>query len=128
MPINNPAASDAAALIAIHAAINDAHHTPPTPRVIDTGSYVGDGAANRQITTGFKCSKVMVMSNAQRGIVAVVFAGGNKTLNMTDIANQRQTPGICVELHATDGFLVNVDPDYGYNVNSETFRYWAISE
>lgn len=93
----------------------------PSARTVATGSYTGDGTDNRQITTGFKCSFIVLSSSisARRwtvipniSIYDLVGAGGNVVT--TD----------CL-IHATDGF--EVDNLYA-NANTQVYRYWAISE
>lgn len=85
---------------------------------IATGNYTGNGADNRQITTGFKCSLVILtwtLSSSRIVIptaLAIDIADG--VSDITDVA-----------LHATDGFEVD---NQWMNSNAVTYYYWAISE
>lgn len=109
----------------------DLHKHAAAGAQVATGSYTGDGTANRQITTGFKCSRVVIM-------------GGRKSCQweiIPDISfyhTALDTPLHCIDsayswLHASDGFVVNKGCGnnanyYGANENTYTFYYWAISE
>jgi len=89
-------------------------------RPIITGSYSGDDADDRQITTGMKCTRVcitqdgnagnwvMIPGDARSGWTGALLAGGS-------------------ELHATDGFTVYQTTD-AINAVGQTYRYWAIGE
>jgi len=89
---------------------------------VATGSYVGNDADDRQITTGFKCSLVIIIGTYQ-GIMIP-----NATLTKTsathfvdDVAAQY--------LHATDGFVVaKTTPTNSLNKNAVVYYYSAISE
>lgn len=87
---------------------------------VATGTYTGNDTDDRQITTGFKCSMVLLMSEATVIMWIAMPDGtlqqrGGTTAHVTDLL-----------LHATDGFVVDqVDanrPVY------DPYNWWAISE
>lgn len=89
---------------------------------ITTGTYTGDGGSDRQITTGFQCSMVILWNQtdavaADTYIITFVsifsFAGVSHTNDIT--------------LHATDGFTVGQTAADPTNENGDVYRYWAIS-
>ncbi|MBA7481125.1 hypothetical protein ES707_16595 [subsurface metagenome] len=97
-------------------------HNPPVvvgAKQIATGSYTGDGTVGRQITTGFKCSLVILFRVTSPGVTVCWVAIPNAT---------RQFDGASatgdLALHATDGFTVGG----AGNGNTFPFYYWAISE
>lgn len=99
MPINNPP-------------------TPPSIRKLAIDSFAGDNGNNRQITTGFKCS-----------MVVVIRSDGGKTALMIqsveiDLENATLYTG-GTAIHATDGFIVSQTTDL-INGSGLTYRYWAI--
>ncbi len=90
---------------------------------IATGTYTGNDADNRQITTGFKCSMAVVWANY--GLGEWWFTIGTK--NMYFISGVY--PDLDLEdltLHATDGFVV--DHAKANESPVGTYNYWAISE
>jgi len=110
---------EAVAAIAIHAALANVHHG------IATGSYVGNETA-RQVTTGFKCSMVIITSfdgqNAPEQWVAIP----NATLVHYQAAAKHADDTVRAFLHATDGF--SLDNTVAANKTGSTYYYWAISE
>ena len=110
----------------IHAAISDAHHSPGAK--VASGTYTGNNGANRQITTGFKCSLVICMSitltpNACWIVIPSIGAEidtGNSSFYTAQMNR--------VLLHATDGFIVDDADTDSANYNTEVYFYWAISE
>lgn len=93
----------------------------PVGKSIATGSYTGNGADDRQITVGFKCSlvlifatyaitKVILIPNYQISIEAALEVAGGTAL------------------HATDGFTVYQTADQMNDDFPVTYYYWAISE
>ena len=109
---------NAPALIATHKDDANAHHTPPATRTIVSGTYAGNDTDNRQITTGFKCSLVILCQSlgATRIVIPTALAidVSDGMADMTD-----------AELHATDGFVVD---QTAMNMSGVTYYYWAISE
>jgi len=87
---------------------------------IATGSYAGDNITNRNVTTGFKCSLVIVMVPAA-GAALLFFMIPSVA---KDAGGADRTAVIA--LHATDGFTC-IDASF-YNVTGTTYYYWAISE
>jgi len=92
-----------------------------THRKVDTGSYTGDNADNRQITTGFKCSIAYVKRRANT--TQNMIAHANESFKWSDLTTL--TGGSA--LHATDGFIVYKTTD-NTNLTTVTYDYWAISE
>lgn len=95
---------------------------PAGGATVATGTYSGNGADDRQITTGFKCSLVILYNVTQH-------TASHSTMliptNPFGFDGADRLAGC--ELHATDGFTVDKAADYG-NVNTDTYYYWAISE
>lgn len=83
-----------------------------------TGSYAGNSANDRQITTGFKCSLVLVfhLTYPQHSRICMP----NATIEIK--AGAAKTDLL---LHATDGFVVD---QVDLNFSGETYYYWAIGE
>ena len=97
--------------------------TPPSVPTILTGTYTGDASDGRQITTGFKCSRVIIMetTNVRRCMMI-------PTCSMMDIGSSAITVVTARQyLHATDGFVVSQATDF-MNATAQIFRYWAIGE
>ncbi len=91
---------------------------------IATGSYTGDDViTGRQITTGFKCSAVIIFNatdiQALECCIAIPSAG--RTFTGTAVTTS-------VKPHATDGFIVGHYNKASFNDSGEIFYYWAISE
>lgn len=93
----------------------------PSPRIIVTGTYTGNDADNRQITTGSKCSMVIVLSNGTQDEI-VVFIPNRVTMVADSGCAIRGT----LSLHASDGFVVHGSTDP--NASGIVYYYWAISE
>lgn len=111
--------------ITTHAGVSDAHHTPPSTRTVATGSYTGNETA-RQITTGFKCSLVIVhTSSGTTGDESSVLIP-NITIGHTEATSKHETRTAQISLHASDGFSLSNSPVA--NDNGVTYYYWAISE
>ncbi len=86
---------------------------------IATGSYTGNGADDRQITTGFKCSRVVAQQNLARG--REIYGTLPNAIDQADgVADKTD-----LALHATDGFVVD---NTIMNYVDQTYYYWAISE
>jgi len=98
----------------------DAGATRQIPTLISS-TYVGNAGANRQITTGFKCSLVIVTDSIAYLLISQR-ADGNTRLHITPAIAFNQGD---VLLHATDGFVVDGNPA---NANAVTYTYWAISD
>lgn len=98
----------------------------PVPKTIATGSYVGNASNNRQVTTGFKCSLVIIIAQAAGSLAA-----GHIWVLIPSISADADTspatviPAADAVLHGTDGF--EVDEDHA-NETGATYYYWAISE
>lgn len=97
---------------------------PPT-RTIDTGSYTGNDAVDRQITTGFKCSLVIIIKSTfdkqWTALVASCVCHAVVDPFHTSVEH-------LVRLHASNGFYVSGDTIAGANESPDTYDYWAISE
>jgi len=111
MPLNNPGVSG--------------------PSIV-TSNYTGNASdAIRQITTGFKCSLVIVGSGSNPALedvgivfgstIAIHFRTPDNTLQLTTGDN-------FLVLHATDGFNVGGDVNNRLNESGKFYWYWAISE
>ncbi len=89
---------------------------------IATGTYTGNDGNNRQITTGFKCSLVILYSPWSTKVLAVMMPDGGAEV-ATAVFGMTGGSG----LHATDGFVVYHTTDF---INEDTIvtPYWAISE
>ena len=91
-----------------------------------TGSYTGNAAETaRQITTGMKCSMVVILAVAGGDKVILVIipneAISQKAAVTFDITAK------CV-IHATDGFTVSFNNLEFGNLLDQVYYYWAISE
>lgn len=95
---------------------------------IATGSYTGDAGASRQITTGFKCSCVIVICALLDDARNLFFLIPNITIHHKhSIAPVNKTT--ITYLHASDGFVVShTDVNNSSNTGDQTYYYWAISE
>ena len=95
-----------------------------TTRTIVTGSYTGNDGTNRQVATGFKCSFVFIHQDTEDSTAATMLLIPNVSIALAGI----EKPAYA-SLHATDGFVVGdgAMPNH-FNVTSETYYYWAISE
>lgn len=96
---------------------------PAGGKSIATGSYTGDGATGRQITTGFKCSLVIIMTTNYMN--RFVLIPGITIMDTWAGHNKDKTAN--TYLHTSDGFVVAVSVNNS-NTSGETFYYWAISE
>jgi len=95
---------------------------------IASGNYVGNNAASRQITVGFKPSLVIIEMEADRN--AVLGPGARKVAH-GDSAPFHGT--LNSALHASDGFTVTSTVIAAWtnatsNLTGVTYYYWAISE
>lgn len=93
---------------------------------IATGSYVGNGSGNRQITTGFKCSMVVLLNVTDEGESNSWILIPNA---ITELGGIYDTDKFLFP-HATDGFVVQyagASQAYG-NEDGDIYHYWAISE
>ena len=86
-----------------------------------TGTYSGDTTDNRQITTGFQCSLVIIFGVGQTGRRIIVMP--NQVCFIDDGTN----PSGHVVLHGSDGFEVSDNTPKYMNNNGGTYYYWAIS-
>ena len=102
----------------------------PASKTIATGTYSGNGSAGRQITTGFKCSMVIIhcanpgVSNLVMQVLIPNGAAVHKYIN----TGYQHTPVSEDSLHATNGFVVDTNTANAANVSGKTYYYWAISE
>ena len=109
--------------ITAHAGVAGAHHAP---KKTATGGYTGNGADDRQITTGFKCSCVIIQNTDKANSRAVIIPNmalidGSATDNKEETAKHY--------FHATDGFVVSCTwSDVDLNFNGSEYYFWAISE
>jgi len=92
---------------------------------IVTGSYVGNNTDDRQITTGFKCSMVIIQYTKYQWTLIP-----SSCVYHADSSPYHHAYGIYLNLHATDGFVVGDVSHYGKTANKsgDTYYYWAISE
>jgi len=92
---------------------------------VATGSYVGNDADDRQITTGFKCSLVIIITtdSTRRGVLipSATITDEQAGDNADDTASHY--------LHATDGFVVSkLGATNRLNLAATTYYYTALSE
>ena len=95
---------------------------PAIGRQVVSGTYSGTGVDDRQITTGFKCSCVLLF--ASTGAVRYTW------LIMPDGTARHDSSGDLTSvtdalLHATDGFVV--DENMANNASYDPYDWWAIS-
>lgn len=92
---------------------------PAPARGLVTGMYTGDGGATRQVTTGFKCSFVVIYVVGQIGSSVLMFS----TISVDpDGANDQSA---FIQLHATNGIDILANT---YNWVAREYHYWAIAE
>lgn len=115
MPLNNP--RNVEAQIATHTALPFAHQTA---RRVATGMYSGNDGSNRQISTGFKCSLVIIHcpTSATRRIII-------PDLTIKDDSSAHNLATVDAVLHATDGFEVDHPSS---NQTGRDYYWWAITE
>ena len=96
----------------------------PVATEIASGSYSGNDNQDRQITTGFKCSHIILFRDAPTSANCWV-AIPNSTRTFTGTQDHSSE----LSIHASNGFLCG-GPGSGYlgNESGETYKYWAISE
>ena len=101
---------------------------PVAPKIV-TGSYTGNGAAARQITTGFKCSLVKILHQISTDENEWTLIPSRTIEHQYGNVGHAEDVVKCF-LHATDGFVVdNAGAGvYTSNRNTETYYYWAISQ
>lgn len=95
-------------------------NNPQRVRNVATGNYPGDNANDRQITTGFKCSFVMIQCDYAHTRWTMV---PNRTVKDSDSAHNVSASDAL--LHADNGFVVDKDDA---NLTGLTYWFWAISE
>lgn len=91
-------------------------------RTIISGSYSGNDTAERQVTTGFKCSLAIISTGHLMWIILPSVALHHKA-----VSAYHYSQAAFMTIHASDGFTVGEDADRG-NASSTTYYYWAISE
>ena len=99
---------------------------------IASGTYTGDAAAGRQITTGFAVKQVFIQDSApdanNGSWISVRSTNAAAAFSFAVQANYVQTQA-SPYLHATNGFVVNAagtSQHNGPNVNLRTYYYTAI--
>lgn len=103
--------------------------TKTAPQIV-AGSYTGDDAASRQITTGFKCSSVLISRGSHAEMMVILHGEGSSAHGTSSPYHE----DIDTEIHATDGFTVTDSAIAVFggavatNKGSIVFDYWAISE
>lgn len=107
-----------------------AEEDKPAGKSIITGTYVGDDAASRQITVGFKCS--MVILHCESDDVFAVIIPSSLVAHGVNTPYHDGAIGAGV-LHATDGFTVTTTAVTVWgtrtlNGDGRNYQYWAISE
>lgn len=94
--------------------------------VVKYGSYTGNGASARQITTGFLCKYVRIQ--ATNGSASAMFELINvaleKNLKITGTTTASITQMLDTVLHGSDGFVVDGGTDTS-NTNSQVYYYAA---
>jgi len=99
--------------------------TPAAGANFASGSYSGNGVDDRQITTGFLCKAVFILSQATIGIDAfmVLHPSGADCIHWadTDCVDDEEKP----YLHATDGFVLGDAVRYANN-DGTTYKYVAF--
>lgn len=99
----------------------------PAAKKVGAGSYAGNDSDDRQITVGFKCSRVIILEMASKYKWVLI---PNACL-LSVPANPNEDESAHITIHATDGFVVG-DVTAGYaktaNYTTKTYYYWAISE
>jgi len=99
----------------------------PTPPSVLTGSYTGNDTEGRQITTGFKCSRVTINSvpaDDERGwelLPGATLIHNIALYHHNNLSNN-------VYLHASDGFVVGDGLFNNANRSGVAYYFWAISE
>ncbi len=94
---------------------------------IVSGSYTGDDAtAIRQITTGFKCSKIVIIPAGEP--IKLGISIPDQIIHTTATAIAEAAPATYIVLHATDGFSVSGSGLHNFNDATIVYYYWAISE
>jgi len=88
-------------------------------REVADGNYAGNMGDDRQITTGFICSCVIIHSTNTVNAMMIP----NRAWSMEDCAIKAGGS----ELHATDGFTVYQTGD-SLNETGFTYYYWAIGD
>ncbi|GAI43060.1 unnamed protein product [marine sediment metagenome] len=94
---------------------------PTAGKSIATGSYTGNGDVGRQITTGFKCSCVIIANTTDANQSGYIVPGGS----VSQFSSPEEADGA---LHASDGFTVGHTAGRHLNLGGNSYRYWAISE
>lgn len=114
----------------------DADYEPATKKYVDdttptvnikTGSYTGNGADARQITTGFECVYVIIMGEtaSYTQVTWVVASAGNLCWRPgTDPVNGASNAE--PYLHASDGFVVGDEAQVEANTNTKSYYYIAF--
>lgn len=90
---------------------------------IATGEYTGNGADDRQITVGFKCSLAIVQSATHAWIA--MQTPTITTVKLVESGPEIIISGIDCLLHASDGFVVD---NLHANTNAITYYYIAIED
>jgi len=94
------------------------------PAKMATGSYTGDGAATRQITTGFQCHMVIIVAigSTPRGHLSAAYSGDTYLYGVYWYASNIVATVGPFYCHATDGFVVPNTINY----SGVTYRYTAF--
>ena len=90
-------------------------------KLIQSGSYTGNGANDRQITTGFQCRLVICQYSDDATLKTYFCMSAAQGLNISFTNTVGRDTDLL--LHATDGFIV----DAGFNVAAATYNYIAFS-
>jgi len=83
---------------------------------VAAGTYTGNGNNDRNITTGFVCGAVIIVTSGQDGYSGVILSDLALTFNGNDDGSY---------LNPTDGFNIYAAR---FNFNAVTYKYCAISE
>ena len=94
----------------------------PLSTELKSTGYSGNDGGSRQITTGMKCTLVLIVDMTTTFWVFLYFP--NVGLTMTDSGGAFTDEVSTNYLHASNGFVVET----GNNISPRTYYYWAIGE
>lgn len=112
---------NAPGLISSHAGIPTAHHASIVEQA--EGDYTGNGAAGRQISTGFKCALVIVVCEETVDTTHFLIQDAKASYIAASCVIGANNP----TFHATDGFVTGTNGGV-MNENAKVYYWRAISE
>lgn len=99
----------------------------PSQVLIDSGTFTGNDADNRQVTTGFKCNLVIIhATNDPTRTGYLISSTVTRNLRHLD-AGAYHTVLAGSNLHASDGFVVSKTSDE-LNWNAVVYSYFAMGQ